>query len=93
MKGAIKMQLKSTSVIIMLAVFSLITLAVMIKSKHFFKALVLSAAQGVAALFAVNLLSAATGVSLAVNGVTLALSAIGSLPAVVAMLVSRLFLA
>ncbi len=80
-------------VIVMLAAFSLITLLVMIKSRHFFKALILSAAQGIAALFAVNLLSAATGVSLAVNPVTLALSAVGSLPAVIAMLVSRLFIA
>lgn len=80
-------------VIVMLAAFSLITLLVMIKSRHFFKALILSAAQGIAALFAVNLLSAATGVSLAVNPITLALSAVGSLPAVIAMLVSRLFIA
>ena len=86
------MQFKSIPVIIMLAAFSVIILAVMVKSKHFFKALVLSAVQGVAALFAVNLLSAATGVTLAVNPVTLAVSAVGSLPGVVAMLVSKLFL-
>lgn len=92
MKGGITMNFKSTAVIIMLAVFSLITIIVMFKSKHFFKAFVLSALQGVAALFAVNLLSAATGVSLAVNGVTLALSAIGGTAGVIGMLVSRLFL-
>ena len=86
------MEFKSTGVIIMLAVFSLITVLVMSKSKSFFKALVFSALQGVAALFAVNLLSAATGVSLAVNGVTLALSAIGGTAGVVGLLVSRLFL-
>jgi len=86
------MEFKSTAVIIMLAVFSLITFIVMFKSKNFFKALVFSALQGVAALFAVNLLSAATGVSLAVNGVTLALSAIGGTAGVVGMLISRLFL-
>lgn len=86
------MEFKSTGVIIMLAVFSLITVLVMNKSKSFFKALVFSALQGVAALFAVNLLSAATGVSLAVNGVTLALSAIGGTAGVVGLLVSRLFL-
>lgn len=86
------MQFKSIPVIIMLAAFSVIILAVMVKSKHFFKALVLSALQGVAALFAVNLLSAATGVTLAVNPVTLVVSAVGSLPGVVAMLVSKLFL-
>ena len=86
------MQFKSIPVIIMLAAFSVIILAVMVKSKHFFKALVLSALQGVAALFAVNLLSAATGVTLVVNPVTLAVSAVGSLPGVVAMLVSKLFL-
>ena len=86
------MQFKSIPVIIMLAAFSVIILAVMVKSKHFFKAIVLSALQGVAALFAVNLLSAATGVTLAVNPVTLTVSAVGSLPGVVAMLVSKLFL-
>ncbi len=86
------MGFKSTAVIIMLAVFSLITVLVMFKSKDFFKALVFSALQGIAALFAVNLLSAATGVSLAVNGVTLALSVIGGTAGVVGLLVSRLFL-
>ncbi len=86
------MEFKSTGVIVMLAVFSLITVLVMSKSKSFFKALVFSALQGVAALFAVNLLSAATGVSLAVNGVTLALSAIGGTAGVIGLLVSRLFL-
>lgn len=86
------MEFKSTGVIIMLAVFSLITVLVMFKSKNFFKALILSALQGIAALFAVNLLSAATGVSLAVNPVTVALSVIGGTAGVIGMLVSRLFL-
>lgn len=86
------MEFKSIGVIIMLVVFSIITVLVMSKSKNFFKALVFSALQGIAALFAVNLLSAATGVSLAVNGVTLALSAIGGTAGVIGLLVSRLFL-
>lgn len=86
------MEFKSTGVIVMLSLFSLITLVVMLKSKHFFKAFFLSALQGIAALFAVNLLSSLTGVSLSVNGITLALSAIGGTAGVVGLLVSRLFL-
>lgn len=86
------MEFKSISVLVMLGIFAFITILVMIKSKHFFKALVFSAIQGIAALFAVNLLSAATGVSLSVNALTLAISAVGGTAGVIGMLVSRLFL-
>ena len=86
------MQIKSTAIIALLTVSGIIILAVMLKSKHFFKALAFSAAQGIASLFAVNLLSAATGVSLAVNAVTLGISALGGTAGVAALLFSRLIL-
>lgn len=86
------MQPKSTIIIVLLAVSGIIILAAMLKSKHFFKAFFFSAAQGLAALFAVNLLSAATGVSLAVNAVTLAISALGGTAGVAALLFSRLII-
>ncbi len=86
------MQAKCTLIIVLLAVSGIIILAVMLKSKHFFKALLFSAAQGLAALFAVNLLSAVTGFSLAVNAVTLSISALGGIAGVAALLFSRIIL-
>ncbi|MBR2315719.1 MAG: pro-sigmaK processing inhibitor BofA family protein [Clostridia bacterium] len=50
---------------------ALITLIVMIKSGSFFKAFFISALSGIGSLFAVNLLSFVTGVSIAVNTFTL----------------------
>ena len=50
---------------------ALITLVVMIKSGSFFKSFFISALSGLGSLFAVNLLSFATGISIAVNTFTL----------------------
>lgn len=70
----------------------IIILFAMLKSKRFFRSLLLSAAQGICALFAVNLFSSLTGVSVAVNPVTAAVSALGGTPAVILLLVSKLML-
>lgn len=86
------MQAKCTLAIVLLAVSGIMILAVMFKSKHFFKAVFFSALQGLAALFAVNLLSAVTGFSLAVNAVTLLISALGGTAGVAALLFSRIIL-
>lgn len=70
----------------------IIILFVMLKSKRFFRSLLLSAVQGICALFAVNLLSAVTGVSVAVNPVTAAVSTLGGTPAVILLLFGKLML-
>lgn len=70
----------------------IIILFVMLKSKRFFRSLLLSAAQGICALFAVNLLSAVTGVSVAVNPITAGICALGGTPAVILLLLSKLML-
>ena len=62
----------------------------MLKRKHFFKTLFFSAVQGTAALFAVNLLTTFTGVSLAVNAVTLLFCGVGGIPGVVLLLGAKL---
>lgn len=55
---------------------SFLCLIKMIKSKHFFKAIFISALSGIGCIFAVNLLSDFTGVNLAVNWFTLSFSAL-----------------
>ncbi|MFI3142073.1 MAG: pro-sigmaK processing inhibitor BofA family protein [Clostridia bacterium] len=57
------------------------------KCGRFFSAFFLSVLQGVAALFAVNLITSITGVSLAVNWVSLAISAVGGVCGVIGMLI------
>ena len=59
----------------------------MIKSEKGASSLFLSALQGIAALFAVNLTGLVTGVTVAVNWYTVAASAILGLPAVIGTLV------
>ncbi|MBQ6874560.1 MAG: pro-sigmaK processing inhibitor BofA family protein [Clostridia bacterium] len=46
---------------------AIISLAVMLSSGHFFKSFFVSALSGIGSLFAVNLLSFLTGVSISVN--------------------------
>ena len=62
------------------------------KSGRFFKTLLYSMFQGAAALFAVNALTGFTGVSLAVNGVTLAVGGLGGLPGVILLLSAQAML-
>ncbi|MBQ8029686.1 MAG: pro-sigmaK processing inhibitor BofA family protein [Clostridia bacterium] len=86
------MEIKSTAIIIVAICFGVIILTAMLRSKHFFKCFVLSALSGFAALFSINLLSGYIGFSLAVNPITLSASAIGGVPAVILLLISRVFL-
>ena len=53
---------------------ALVILGAMLRSGHALKALLMSVLQGVAALFAVNVLGTLTGVTLAVNWWTLGIS-------------------
>lgn len=86
------MNIESKAVFGLLICFGIIILIVMLNSKHFFKCIILSALSGIAALFAVNMLSGFTGFELSVNPITLAMSAIGGTPGVIMMLISRIFL-
>lgn len=72
--------------------FAVIILIVMLRSKHFFSCFLLSCLSGVGTLFAVNLLSGVTGFEISVNTVTLAISSLGGMPAVIALLFSRAML-
>lgn len=62
------------------------------KTKHFFTCLFLSAVSGIGSLFAVNILSALTQVSLAVNYLTLSVSAFLGSSGVIALLLSQLMI-
>lgn len=72
--------------VISLAVLCLTVIAVCYKTGHFFKSMALSALSGIGALFAVNLLSYYTGVTIAVNYITLIISGIFGLSGVIALL-------
>jgi len=60
----------------------------MLRSRRLVRNLLLSAVSGVAALYAVNALGLLTGIRLAVNGLTLGVSAIAGPPGVIAMLLA-----
>lgn len=67
-------------------------LGAMLRSGHAFKALLMSVLQGVAALFAVNVLGTLTGVTLAVNWWTLGISSLGGTAGVILLLVLNVVL-
>lgn len=73
------------SLLILSAVF---ILSFSLKSEKPFSCLMLSALSGIGSLFAVNIASAVTGVSLAVNSATLLISGIGGIPGTVFLLLS-----
>lgn len=70
----------------------IIILFSMIKSKRFFRSFLFSAACGICTLFAVNMLSAVTGVRIGINPITAGICAVGGTPAVILLLVSKLML-
>lgn len=74
-----------TVLIITVAVGILAVAITLIKSGHFIKYLILSAISGIGALFAVNLLTFLTGVSIALNYITLCISAIFGISGVIAL--------
>lgn len=71
---------------------ALVILGAMLRSGHALKALLMSVLQGVAALFAVNVLGTLTGVTLAVNWWTLGISSLGGTAGVVFLLVLNVIL-
>lgn len=76
-----------TALLITFALSTLIVALSLIKSGHFIRYLLLSAISGIGALFAVNLLTTLTGVSIALNYITLAVSAIFGISGVIALVV------
>lgn len=73
------------------AVAGLAIIISMLKSKKFFAALIMTALQGVIAIFAANFAGSFFGVHICVNPQTLTLSALGGIPAVVFLLVMETF--
>ena len=69
-----------------LSVGALTVLTALIKSGHFLRYLLLSAISGIGSLFAVNLLSSVTGVSIALNYITLGVSSIFGISGVIGLL-------
>ena len=77
-----------TPIILSLALSTLIVLVALIKSEHFIRYLLLSAISGIGSLFAVNLLSSVTGVSIALNYITLSVSSIFGISGVIGLLLT-----
>lgn len=70
------------AIIVILSVSALAVLISLVKSKHFFVALMLTAIQGLSALFAVDYIGGFIGVNVNINPFTLALSSLGGIPGV-----------
>lgn len=77
-----------TPMIVALALGITIVLSALVKSKHFFGYLILSAISGIGSLFAVNLLTSITGVSIALNYITLSISSIFGISGVIALVLA-----
>ena len=68
------------------AISAVIVFVALIKSGHFIRYFLLSAISGIGSLFAVNLLSAVTGVSIALNYITLCISSVFGISGVIGLL-------
>ena len=84
--------MSSDIMILFLAISAVIILSAFASSGHFFRSLFLSGISGTGALFAVSILSQMTGVYIGINLLTLAISFIGGIPSVIAMLAVRFIL-
>lgn len=73
----------------LLSLSVLILTVVLIKSRKFFRCFFSSALQGIAAMFAVNVLGMVTGLHIAVNWYTIAFSIIFGTPGVIALTVAN----
>lgn len=91
MKGEIHLQFIKISLIILLSIYVLMLLIFSVKSGKTLKTLLLSALSGLAVMVAVNLTERFTGISIAVNGWTVASSALLGIPGVLGLLTVRLF--
>ncbi len=73
-------------------VFAIVSLIVMKKSKHFFKAFFLTLIEGMGALLAVNASGLLTGVTLSINALTLSTGAIFGCPGIIMLLICDILL-
>ena len=77
---------------IIFSVYLIIVLITYIKSKRFFTAMILTALQGLCALFAVNFIGGFLAVHISVNIWTMGLSSVGGVSGVIMILLSDIFL-
>jgi hypothetical protein len=77
-----------TALTITLILGTVAVIICLLKSGHFLKYLTLSAISGIGALFAVNLLTSLTGVSIALNYITLSVSALFGISGVIGLLLT-----
>ena len=77
-------------VIASIALACLIIVVSAFRTKRFFSCVILSALQGIAAMFAVNALGMVTGLHLSLNSYTIAASVIGGTPAIIGMIVTEI---
>ena len=79
-------------VIIFLIAAGVLIITSMLRSKRFFSALILTAIEGISALFAVDWIGSFICVNLPVNAYTAAFCALGGIPAVIFMLIADVIL-
>lgn len=77
---------------IIFSVYLIAVLITFIKSKRFFTALILTALQGLCALFAVNFIGGFLAVHIPVNGWTMGLSSVGGISGVIMILFCDIFM-
>lgn len=80
------MSIGSYIIFLLLVLSGIIILAVSLRSEKPLRCLLLSFFSGVGSLFAVNIVSAVTGVAISVNPATLSVSALGGVPGTVFLL-------
>lgn len=86
------MSIGSYIIFVFLIFAGIIILAVTLRNEKPFRNLLLSLFSGVGSLFAVNIASTLTSVSLPVNALTLIISTVGGIPGVVLLLISDVLL-
>lgn len=84
------MQVEQATLIVVGVMLTFFMLVVYARSGHFWRSLLGGALPGVAALGVVNYLAGYTGVSLAVNGLSLFVSAVLGLPGVISLFLLRM---
>ena len=77
-----------TPVIAALIISAIIVFISLIKSGHLIRYLIFSAISGIGSLFAVNLLSSVTGVSIALNYITVSVSSFFGISGVIGLLLT-----
>ena len=78
--------------IFIISVSAAVVLFSMIKTHHFFKSFMLSLVQGIAALFAVNLIGDFLNVHIALNMFSVSVGVLGGLPGIIFLLISNIFI-